>query len=382
MSTIDPSHFFKRKRNTSEIKSEILNKYFNAWCGILLHGQKKRTIDTVIYIDLYSGQGLYEDGQPSTPIKILNSIYKSKGTFLDLNQCVKTFFNDSQKSIIDKLVLNISNLSYYSELVHKPMILNEVANQNLLANLLNNNHPSLTFIDPFGYSYSQQMLLHSVQRWGSDLFMLFNFNRIRSAVLNSKVDSLMVQIFGERLDLIKEYYKKISNTHKREEFIIEQFEAIFKDKKYLTFKFRINFPDKNQTSHYLIFVSKVRIAYIRIKEIMQRYSDLQEDGVPLFGANQKPLRLLTPEYARLLKFSILNLIKDLSTKAELFNNKTIQGVYEEHNIGTNYIKENYKKAFEELGNQGVVELLDKNRKSIKTITYTCIINYKEWPNQA
>lgn len=57
MASIEPQDFFKKKRDTSEIKSEILNRYFNTWCGIILYGQKKRVVNSVLYIDLYSGPG-------------------------------------------------------------------------------------------------------------------------------------------------------------------------------------------------------------------------------------------------------------------------------------------------------------------------------------
>lgn len=209
MAAIEPSEFFKKKRNASEIKSEIMNKYFNAWCGIILFGQRLKTIKTVLYIDLFSGPGYYDDGDPSTPIKVLHSIFKSTGFRWDLNNSVQTFFNDSDKAMVATLQQNIEKLPYYDKLIHKPIILNEDANYELLTRLLKTDHPALTFIDPFGYSFSQRMLLLSVKEWGSDLFMLFNFNRIRSAVKNSTVDILMQEIFGDRLDHIRDFIAQI-----------------------------------------------------------------------------------------------------------------------------------------------------------------------------
>lgn len=187
MAGIQTEDFFREKRETSEIKSEILTKYFKFWCGVLLYGQKYRKIDNVLYIDLFSGPGYYEDLQPSTPIKILNSIINSDGQKIDLNKSVKTFFNDSKKKLINQLDVNISNLEYYPKLINKPVLLNESANIELLNSLLKKGIPSLTFIDPFGYTFSMKMLLACVKDWGSDLFMLFNLNRIRAAIMNSTV---------------------------------------------------------------------------------------------------------------------------------------------------------------------------------------------------
>ena len=375
MAAMEPSEFFKKKRDASEIKSEIINKYFNAWCGIILFGQKWKTIKTVLYIDLFSGPGYYDDEDSSTPIKVLYSIFKSTGSRCDLNNSVQTFFNDSDRTMVASLQQNIEKLPYYDKLVHKPIILNEDANYELLTRLLNTDHPALTFIDPFGYSFSQKMLLLSVKKWGSDLFMLFNFNRIRSAVKNSTVDSLMHEIFGNRLDHIRDFYSKNRNANKREEFIMDNFEGIFRDRGYRTFKFRINFPHRKQTSHYLIFVSRVDLACTKIKEIMMKYSDYQEDGVPLFGANLKQTQ--TSLFHDHYKYSIINLIADLVNKADLFNNKTVEMIYEKHNVGTNYIKDNYKTAYERLKLQDKVEFFNaKTGQIVNKFTYTCVIRYK------
>lgn len=87
MSSIKTSDFFSKPRTQSEIKSEILNEYFKAWAAILLIALKKINVKQLSYVDLFSGRGYYEGGEPSTPIKILNSIHENP-TF---NQKVKTF---------------------------------------------------------------------------------------------------------------------------------------------------------------------------------------------------------------------------------------------------------------------------------------------------
>lgn len=83
MAGISLSDFFSKKRETSEIKSEFLNEYFKAWAAIMLKGQNFKKIDKILYVDLFSGPGIYDDGKESTPIKILKSINQSKGTFVD-----------------------------------------------------------------------------------------------------------------------------------------------------------------------------------------------------------------------------------------------------------------------------------------------------------
>lgn len=375
MATIKTDDFFKSKRDTSEIKSEILNNYFKAWAGIMLHGQSFKTINELIYIDLYAGQGYYEDGSKSTPIKILDSIIKSEGERIDFNKSVKVFFNDEKRKIINELEKNVKGLDYYNRLINKPVFLNKQANKELLFQLLNQaKSPTLTFIDPFGYKgLSREMLLYSVKKWGSDLFMLFNINRIRGAVKNKNVEHLMVDLFNQDLSEIQEFYSKNKNPQSREEFVIQKFESLFKSKQYLTFKFRINFYDHKKTSHYLIFVSKHKLGYMRIKEIMEKYTERQEDGVPLFGVNLKYNPLFFNFY------SIINLKQDLLRKCDTYNYKNIEGIYSHHNLGTNYIKENYKQAIRELFEESYLQLFNEKNIEIidsKKITYKSLVKFK------
>lgn len=372
MAGIKTEDFFKRKRETSEIKSEILTNYFKFWCSVLLYGQKYKQISQVVYIDLFSGPGYYEDGTSSTPIKILDCIYASKGQNVDLNKGVKTFFNDVKPQLVEKLGENILKLPYYDELIFKPVLLNEEANHELLKNLLNKDIPSLTFIDPFGYKFSLDMLLSAVKDWGSDLFMLFNINRIRAAIQNPVVENVMNEIFQNKLEAIRKFYISEKNPQKRESYLINQFEKTFNDKGYMSFKFKINFSEKNAPSHYLILVTKVKMAYHRIKEIMSKYSDLQSDGVPLFSANSKMPPIFFEDS---VDFSIYKLEIDLLNGKNKFNNSTLESIFEIHSIGTNYIKQNYKTAIENLLNKKKINLFDKNRKQTSRITYTAIVNF-------
>ena len=115
MPGISLSDFFREKRNASEIKSEILTEYFKAWAAILLVGQQYQQINKLLYLDLFSGPGLYDDGEPSTPIKILDCINNSKGKSIDFDKHVQTIFNDKTDKIVTKLKSNIEGLEYYDD---------------------------------------------------------------------------------------------------------------------------------------------------------------------------------------------------------------------------------------------------------------------------
>ncbi|MHC2993875.1 hypothetical protein OB13_20685, partial [Pontibacter sp. HJ8] len=361
------------QRSTAEIKSELLNEYFKAWCNTTLQGQRYVSNPALAFIDLYAGEGKPEEGKPATPVKILNSIFGATDKY-NLNKTVRTFFNDEKKAVAARLKENLQSLPYYENLVHKPVMLHEEANFSLLAKLLGNDTPTLLYLDPFGYPFSQQLLLQSVKRWGLDLFMLFTPARLRAA-LQGAADNELLDLFGaERLARIKDFSERYQDATQREDFIVDRFEEIFKEKEYKTFRFKISLPKKNQTSHYLFFASKTDTAYMKMKELMLMYSDSQEDGVPLFGANIKhQLSLFQEQY----RYSVKNLIADLAGKATYYHNLPLDSIYRHHNIGTNYIRGNYQEAFEQLKKQGVVEAINPvSRQPMRKVSFTSIIGYR------
>ncbi|MEJ8803861.1 three-Cys-motif partner protein TcmP [Pontibacter sp. H249] len=374
MSTVDTSEFFTAQRDASEIKSQILNDYFRDWCTAILQGQRYKSNHALAYIDLYAGDGKYQDGKPATPVKVLNSIFGATDKF-NLNKIVRTFFTDEKPTVTQKLKQNLEALPYYENLIYKPVILNEEVNFSLLAKLLGTDTPALMYTDPFGYTFSQQMLLQSIKRWGLDVFMLFSPAKMRPAILNASENDLLTDIFGvERIAKIKEFCERYQDAGQREDFMVDSFEDIFKEKDYKTFRFKISLPKKNQTSHYLFFVSRTDTAYMKMKELMLTYSDFQEDGVPLFGANIKhQLSLFQEQY----RYSIKNLIAELSGKASFYHNLSLDSIYRHHNIGTNYIRGNYLEAFEALKKEGVVESINPiSRKPMRKVSFTSIIAYK------
>jgi three-Cys-motif partner protein len=374
MSTVDTSDFFKTQRDTSEIKAEILNEYFKAWCIAMLQGQRYKKDHTLAFIDLYAGDGKTEDGKPDLPVKILNSVFGSVEKF-NLNKIVRTYFTEEKQTTSVRLKQNLESLPYYDELIYKPVILNEEVNFSLLARVLGNDAPALMYTDPFGYEFSQQMLLQSIRRWNLDLFMIFSPAKMRAAIQHIQENDLLTDIFGaERIHNIKEFYERYQDASQREDFIVDNFEEIFKEKDYKTFRFKISLPKKNQTSHYLFFVSRTDSAYMKMKELMLSYSDFQEDGVPLFGANIKhQLSLFQEQY----RYSIKNLTADLADKSGFYHNLPIDSIYRHHNIGTNYIRGNYQEAFEELRKEGVIDAVNPvTRKPMRKVSFTSIIAYK------
>ena len=74
--------FFKNQTHSSRIKANIVAEYFPQYCRILLKSQQPQ----IMYLDLFAGPGMYDDGSHSTPLLIAKTcasdqILRSKKLF-------------------------------------------------------------------------------------------------------------------------------------------------------------------------------------------------------------------------------------------------------------------------------------------------------------
>ena len=93
---MENKRFFEESKKQSEIKSDIVSKYFDAWAQVIIstkidiqHHEKK-----IAYIDLFAGPGRYSDGTISTPLMVLEKAIENE----QLRQCLVTLFNDKDEA--------------------------------------------------------------------------------------------------------------------------------------------------------------------------------------------------------------------------------------------------------------------------------------------
>ena len=95
----------------------IVFDYFKAWASVMRSSQKKnRSDDRIAYIDLFAGQGIYDDGTISTPILILQEAIQNE----DFGQHLVTKFNDKDASAADTLRHAIDTLPSVETLKYQP----------------------------------------------------------------------------------------------------------------------------------------------------------------------------------------------------------------------------------------------------------------------
>lgn len=91
--------FFNEMSDRSEIKVEIVRKYFWHWAKEMSKHAMKRRNPKIAYVDLFAGKGRYDDGSPSTPILILQSAISDSV----ICKILVTVFNDSNKNHVKDL---------------------------------------------------------------------------------------------------------------------------------------------------------------------------------------------------------------------------------------------------------------------------------------
>lgn len=363
--------FFKTNRTASEIKAELLPRFFEVWATVML--QWASVSDRPLRcIDLQAGLDLNEPA-PAV-MQLLRQVYKSTGSRTDLNKGISTVLYDADPHALTELQEKVAELPFYQDLVHPPVMLQKADDEALHELIWDQEKPAFAFLDPIQEGAPQQVLQRAVQAGAPDLLMLFSPKSLESVVRKAKADSVWQQLFNDKQEQIKGFYKQNRNADRREEYLLDCFEEIFRSNGFYTLRFQINLPDKKQTSQYLVFSVKSEQVYLRLKEQLEKYSDYQEDGVPLFGANlQAQQTALFHEHYR---YSVAKLAQELLTDATSCNNRSLQFIYEQHNLGTHYTMANYFAAYENLMRQGLVRFTNpKTGQPVTKLTATSLIRY-------
>ena len=353
------SSFFNESTEQSQIKSEIVAKYFWAWAKVIMPRARSSKI---AYIDLFAGPGRYKDGAMSTPLLILEQAIqdpKMRGMLI-------TVFNDVNSTHTQSLQNAIDLLPNVRELKHRPLVCNEEVGEDIVRmfegmRLI----PTLFFVDPWGYKGLSLGLIASVLKdWGCDCIFFLNYNRINMGLHNEAVRGHMDALFGkERADGLREQLR-LMEPYERELTIVEAIGQALKQmggEYVLPFRFRNDHGSR--TSHYLIFVSKNAVGYKIMKDIMAKASSSQHQGEVLF--EYSPATRNQP-----LLFGYLRPIADLADMLLAdFAGQTIstERIYERHNIGKPYVESDYKEVLRTLEAEGkiVTEPPARQRRKLK-----------------
>src|SRR4028119_718674 len=342
------SSFFDESRDNSLVKAEIVAKYFWAWAKVIIPTSKKRS-NKIAYIDLFSGPGCYQDGSKSTPLLILERAIADP----DMSQMLVTLFNDKNSNHTQSLKQAIASIPDIGRLRHEPIVLNKEVGEEIFQAIqqINNNVPTLFFVDPWGYKGLSLKLIRSlIKGWGCDCIFFFNYNKINPGLNNPKVKEHMNSLFGQdRVDSLRTELKM--PPEQRESIIVNAICQALKD---VGGSHVQDFCFKNvsgsRTSHYLIFVSKDKLGHSIMKDIMAKKSSIFTQGVPSFEYNQSQ----APIQLSLFDSQPLDDLENMLLNEFAGQTLTMEQIYNQHHVGKRYISKNYKEALKKLEQQGKI----------------------------
>ncbi len=321
-----------------------MHKYFCSWARIIKSRTRSRKM---AYFDLYAGPGAYDDGTPSTPLRILRTVIDDP----TLREQTLTFFSDENSSITDRLRANVNALPGVETLRYPPHIQAQRAQDTGLDTYFAEAGvvPSLMFLDPFGYEGITASLIHSVLKdWGCDVVFFFCFARMPGAIANDKVRRHVDELFGsERVDDLRKRLPTLP-MREREPAILSALEQSLQNigGRYVQV-FRFLSPS-GYVTHHLVFVTKDKTAHKIMKDIMAAASSGDVDGVKDFAFTT------APSLGLVVRSPIEDLMDDLLVK---FAGRTIllEDIFDQHQYGTTYVRGNYQEALRRLlYNRGIV----------------------------
>lgn len=251
--------FFSARSEGSEVKTEIVRKYFWAWAKIISKQVKKRGGKKIGYADLFAGRGRYQDGTKSTPIMILEGAIRDP----EIRGMLVSVFNDADAENIEALKQEISAIDEIESLSYAPKLICTTTGDALAEKLEKGpTIPALFFLDPWGYKGLSLRLIKAVLRpWGCDCIFFFNYNRINAALSNPKFVANMDAFFGkERANRLRATIEGRS-PDQREQLIISELKSALHELG-ATYNVEYFFKDTSgqKTSHFLIFASKHPLA--------------------------------------------------------------------------------------------------------------------------
>ncbi|MGH2587791.1 MAG: three-Cys-motif partner protein TcmP [Dehalococcoidia bacterium] len=344
--------FFDEQEEQSRVKTEIVLNYFTAWATVML-GQQH--VSAIRYLDLYSGPGQYRSGELSTPLLILRSVVNSPS----LRARVQLIFNDHDDALAINLRRDVESWPNLATVAYTPIVTIRTVDDTLIDELATLQPiPTLSFVDPWGYrGVSRRLLQVLIKEWGSEAILFFNYNRINPAIENSAVEHHMEALFGpERVAALRRSLPG-QLPSERERMILRAIgESISELGAQHLIPFRFVRPG-GRPSHYILFATKNHRGYAIMKDIMARAGIVDADGVPRF--EYLPMRE-GQQLALNLDRPIVALADSLLTTFAR-QTLTMQQIFDRHNIGTPFVKRNYKRVLLELEAQGRITTVPAKR---------------------
>lgn len=262
-------------KGQTAIKHQVLEHYLKAYGIILTRGNNTGLRTKLHYIDGFGGRGIYQDGEPGSPIiamKVadmlasesagkaslqIHAIELDGENHASLDECIRATRSDYPAAVVD--------LRHGSFIENIDEVMGKIGEY----------EHAFVFIDPFGYrdAIEIETVVKLIARPRTEVFVTFmshNINRYVGDSTRTK-DERMKRIFGEvRL-------KKLQNRKDRQEALARLYgEAVQEEAKavgahnVLVYSIGVKFEDREQNIYHLIHLSRDPKARLEMEKAVKR----------------------------------------------------------------------------------------------------------------
>lgn len=256
------SSFFEKADLATRKKVEFVMKYFGIYfrivCSTLKNGTSR--IPNIIYIDPFSGPGIYDDGYESVPIKLLKFI-RNQGI-----ENIRFIFNDIEYS--GKLKENIHKNIHLLPNVNSITILDKDANLIDFSSYFTPKDVVISYVDPFSYTRVDPLTIKQLTNNAfSDSLFFLNIQYFYRFI---EVDADNLKSFFGNLDIYSRVKQSIKNDTREQStnlLIHEYANALTKNSnRFILPIFFKKSHKETQIFNAILLVSKCKTGLDRIKE--------------------------------------------------------------------------------------------------------------------
>lgn len=352
------SDFFTEQTEQSAVKARIISSYFNAWARVI-----KKWDGEMGYIDLFCGPGRYGDNNLSAPLQIIQSTLSDPV----LTKKMHFLFNDQDENNITSLKSEIQRIDSNSLLDKRIRYCTQTVDGNSHLKIrIPQGLPVLSFVDPFGYKgLTRELIDLLISNSGSDCIFFFNYNRINMALSsNTKFDEHLKSIFGaDRMTSLKLSLSDLPSAQREPLVLDALISALTENKSNFVLPFKFYGQEQSRTSHFIIFVTKNRVACKIMKQIMYSNSAKDADGVATFSFEDS--KNFASDFNQLSLFTgpLQSLIEDLKRKhsgESISVKKLCDDV--DCDFNSHYVSKNVKEALICLETNGEIRVISGRKQ--------------------
>lgn len=340
--------FFEKQKKHSEVKTRIVTKYFSTWAKIL--GRKAKSLT---YLDLCSGPGYFEDGKPSTPIRILGAAANLEDE--SIRNKLRLMFYEKDKIYADQLRQALSENDSTKRLSNKPIVIQKEVNSEIIDELPIG-ESTFCFIDPFGYQGVTNELLESViENWGSDCLFYLSIAGIRRNIeKDDQLDHLDALLGIKGVETLRGCVRQSKAVLPFHKVVCESLKAAIKRRRggrnTYFLPFAMDADKKKMVSYCLVFLTEHHKGFELMKDIMSKESPTDAEEVPLYCSREiSQIELLFNSQLESLKSSLLSLHSGFSLSVS-------EIVKQCHERGEIFLERNVKRSIRELSEAKLVSV--------------------------